>query len=40
LEDNKVRFVRLDYDYKTTAEKIYAIEKLDNFEGDRLAEGR
>lgn len=40
LENNKVRFVRLDYDYKTTAEKIYAIEKLDNFEGDRLAEGR
>lgn len=40
IEDNKVNFVRLEYDYKTTAKKIYAIEKLDKFEGDRLAEGR
>ncbi len=40
IEDNIVHFVRLEYDHKTTAEKIYAIERLDDFEGDRLAEGR
>ncbi len=40
VEDNEVHFVRLEYDYEKTAEKIYAINKLDNFEGDRLSEGR
>jgi predicted phosphodiesterase len=40
IEDNKVNFVRLEYNFETTAKKIYAIDKLDNFEGDRLAEGR
>ena len=40
VEDNIVNFVRLEYDYKTTAEKIYAEPELDNFEGDRLADGR
>ena len=40
VEDNKVNFVRLDYDYETTAKKIYDIDQLDNFEGDRLGEGR
>jgi predicted phosphodiesterase len=40
IEGNEVNFVRLEYDYKATAEKIYAIDELDNFEGDRLADGR
>jgi len=40
VEENKVNFVRLEYDFETTAKKIYAIEELDNFEADRLSEGR
>jgi predicted phosphodiesterase len=40
IEDNNVHFVRLDYDYKTTQKKIYDIPELDNFEADRLGEGR
>ncbi len=40
VEDNMVNFVRLDYDYEKTANKIRAIEKLDNFNADRLKEGR
>ncbi len=40
IEGNKVNFVRLDYDYQTTSRKIHEIDQLDNFEGDRLAEGR
>jgi diadenosine tetraphosphatase ApaH/serine/threonine PP2A family protein phosphatase len=40
VEDNVVHFVRLEYDHKTTAEKIYAVAELDRFEGERLADGR
>ncbi len=40
IEDNNVHFVRCEYDYKTTAKKIYDIPELDNFEADRLSEGR
>ena len=40
VEGNEVHFVRLEYDLETTAEKIYAIDELDNFEADRLKEGR
>jgi diadenosine tetraphosphatase ApaH/serine/threonine PP2A family protein phosphatase len=40
VEGNTVNFVRLEYDYKAAAAKIYAISELDNFEGDRLADGR
>ena len=40
IDGNDVNFVRLEYDYKAAAEKIYAIDELDNFEGDRLADGR
>lgn len=40
VDGNKVNFVRLEYDFETTAKKIYGIEQLDNFEGDRLKEGR
>lgn len=35
-----VRFHRLDYDFKTTVEKIYAIPEIPNFLGDRLLVGR
>lgn len=40
IEDNFVHFVRLEYDYRAAAEKIYAEPELDDFEGDRLADGR
>jgi len=40
VEDNKVHFVRLDYDIETTAKKIKAIDRLDDFQADRLFEGR
>ncbi len=40
IEGNNVHFVRLEYDYKSAAEKIYGIPELDDFEGDRLADGR
>ena len=40
VEDNEVHFVRLQYDFETTVEKIKAIEKLDNFNAERLREGR
>lgn len=40
VEGNDVKFVRVEYDFKKTSEKIYAIDKLDDFEGDRLFEGR
>lgn len=40
IEGNQVNFVRLEYDFKAAAAKIYAISELDNFEGDRLADGR
>ncbi|MBN1788516.1 MAG: metallophosphoesterase family protein [Sedimentisphaerales bacterium] len=40
VEQNNVHFVRLEYDYETTAKKIHDIEELDNFEADRLSEGR
>ena len=40
IEANRVYFVRLEYDYKITMEKIKAIESLDDFHADRLSEGR
>ena len=40
VEDNKLTFHRVQYDPTKTCEKIYAIEALDNFLGDRLFEGR
>jgi predicted phosphodiesterase len=40
VNGNRVHFVRLEYDYKTTAKKIMAIEQLDNFNAERLYEGR
>jgi predicted phosphodiesterase len=38
--DSEVHFVRLEYDYETAAKKIYETQQLDNFEGDRLFDGR
>jgi predicted phosphodiesterase len=40
FDGSVVRFFRLDYDYKTTVDKIYSIEPLPNFLGDRLLVGR
>ncbi|MHC4131721.1 MAG: metallophosphoesterase family protein [Planctomycetota bacterium] len=40
VEDNEVNFVRLEYDFKTTMEKIRTIDRLDDFHADRLREGR
>ena len=40
LEDELVSFRRVEYPLERTIEKIYAIDDLDNFLGDRLREGR
>jgi len=40
LDDDTIRFRRVEYDVETTAQKIYAIDDLDDFLGDRLREGR
>lgn len=40
VDDNEVNFIRLEYDFETTAKKIKAIEQLDNFHGERLRDGR
>ena len=40
FDGNVVRFWRLDYDYKQTVDKIYSIDPLPNFLGDRLLVGR
>ncbi len=40
VDGNRVHFVRLEYDYKATARKILAVEQLDNFNAERLYEGR
>jgi predicted phosphodiesterase len=40
VKDNKVHFVRLEYDFEATGAKIKGIAELDNFQADRLGEGR
>jgi len=40
IEGRRVHFVRLKYDYKSTAEKIRKINELDDFQAERLADGR
>jgi predicted phosphodiesterase len=40
VEDKKVHFVRLEYDYHTTMKKILAIDQLDKFHAERLANGK
>jgi predicted phosphodiesterase len=39
-DGNEVHFVRLEYDFETTAKKIMSIEQLDNFHAERLRDGR
>ncbi|MFW6065237.1 MAG: metallophosphoesterase family protein [Planctomycetota bacterium] len=40
VDDDVVRFVRVEYDTRATAEKVSAIAELDDFLGTRLLEGR
>jgi predicted phosphodiesterase len=40
LDGKTVYFKRVDYDFRKTQQKIYDIPDLDNFLGDRLADGR
>ena len=40
VEGNEVNFVRLKYDYETTAKKILATKELDPFHAERLRDGR
>jgi predicted phosphodiesterase len=40
VAEDKVNFVRVEYDFETTMEKIRAIDELDDFHADRLKEGR
>lgn len=39
VDENKVTFRRVPYDFEKTAQKIYDIPELDNFLGDRLRNG-
>jgi predicted phosphodiesterase len=40
LDDDTIRFRRVEYDVQATKKKIYSIPELENFLGDRLEEGR
>jgi len=40
FDGETVRWVRVEYEFEKTIEKIYAIRMLDNSLGDRLREGR
>jgi len=40
IDGEKAIFCRVEYDYRTTMQKIYQIPELDNELADRLAEGR
>ena len=40
LDGQTVRFHRVPYSFETTAAKVYQIDQLDNFLGDRLRDGR
>ena len=40
LEDESVRYRRIEYPWDVTCQKIHAIPDLDNFLGDRLTQGR
>ena len=40
LDDDTIRYRRVEYDIETTIKKIYAIADLENFLGDRLRDGR
>jgi len=40
VDGNEVHFVRLEYNFETTAKKIMSIKQLDNLHAERLREGR
>jgi diadenosine tetraphosphatase ApaH/serine/threonine PP2A family protein phosphatase len=40
VSDKEVEFVRIEYDIPKTVDKIRAVEELDDFQGERLLEGR
>jgi len=40
LDDDTIRYRRVEYDVESTIRKIYAVPDLENFLGDRLREGR
>jgi len=40
VDEQKVEFVRLEYDIEDTVQKILKNPNLDRFEGERLREGR
>jgi predicted phosphodiesterase len=40
IEDEAVRFVRVEYDVETVVKEVYAIPELDDYLGTRLKEGR
>jgi diadenosine tetraphosphatase ApaH/serine/threonine PP2A family protein phosphatase len=40
LDDDAIRFRRVEYDVDTTVRKIHAVPELDRILGDRLREGR
>ncbi len=40
LDEQTIRYRRIEYDIDTTIQKIYAIPDLQNFLGDRLRDGR
>lgn len=40
LDDETIRYRRVEYDVDTTVKKIYNVPELENFLGDRLREGR
>jgi len=40
VNEKKVEFIRVDYDYEATAKLIIENPNLDNFEGERLRDGR
>jgi len=40
VDGDEVNFVRLEYDFESTAKKIKAIDELDNFHAERLRDGR
>lgn len=39
-ENNVITYKRVEYPFDTTAQKIYAVDELDNMLGDRLRTGR
>lgn len=40
LDEEAIRYRRVEYDVESTVKKIYAVPELENFLGDRLREGR